>query len=115
MTKNDLDKDHLETLDRDLDRFGSLKTATANVSRPFVALSFALIFIISAGVFSSLFLGSFDNRIIVIIAALLGAYMAINIGANDVANNMGPAVGANSLTLVGAIIIAIIFEFFLKL
>jgi PiT family inorganic phosphate transporter len=36
--------------------------------------------------------------------------MAINIGANDVANNMGPAVGANSLTLVGAIIIAIIFE-----
>ena len=110
MTKNDLDKDHLETLDRDLDRFGSLKTATANVSRPFVALSFALIFIISAGVFSSLFLGSFDNRIIVIIAALLGAYMAINIGANDVANNMGPAVGANSLTLVGAIIIAIIFE-----
>ena len=109
MTKNDLDKDHLETLDRDLDRFGSLKTATANVSRPCVALSFALIFIMSAGVFSSLFLGSFDNRIIVIIAALLGAYMAINIGANDVANNMGPAVGANSLTLVGAIIIAIIF------
>jgi PiT family inorganic phosphate transporter len=36
--------------------------------------------------------------------------MAINSGANDVANNMGPAVGANSLTLVGAIIIAIIFE-----
>ena len=33
---------------------------------------------------------------IVIAAAGLGAYMAMNIGANDVANNMGPAVGANA-------------------
>ena len=110
MTKKDLDKDHLETLDRDLDRFGSLKTATSGVARPFGGLGLALIFIITAGLFSSLFLGSFDNRIIVIVAAVLGAYMAINIGANDVANNMGPAVGANSLTLAGAIAIAIIFE-----
>ena len=110
MTKKELDKDHLETLDRDLDRFGSLKTATSGVARPFGGLGLALIFIITAGLFSSLFLGSFDNRIIVIVAAVLGAYMAINIGANDVANNMGPAVGANSLTLAGAIAIAIIFE-----
>jgi len=36
--------------------------------------------------------------------------MAINIGANDVANNMGPAVGANALTMGGAIVIAALFE-----
>ena len=34
----------------------------------------------------------------------------MNIGANDVANNVGPAVGSSALTLTGAIIIAGIFE-----
>ena len=45
-----------------------------------------------------------------IIAAVFGAYMALNIGANDVANNVGPAVGSQALTMTGAIIIAAIFE-----
>ncbi|REG26892.1 PiT family inorganic phosphate transporter, partial [Paracoccus versutus] len=36
--------------------------------------------------------------------------MALNIGANDVANNMGPAVGANALSMGGAIVIAAVFE-----
>lgn len=36
--------------------------------------------------------------------------MAMNIWANDVANNMGPAVGSKALTLTWAIIIAAIFE-----
>ena len=43
-------------------------------------------------------------------AAVFGAYMAMNIGANDVANNVGPAVGAGALTIGGAIVIASIFE-----
>jgi PiT family inorganic phosphate transporter len=36
--------------------------------------------------------------------------MALNIGANDVANNVGPAVGSRALTMGGALIIAAIFE-----
>ncbi len=44
------------------------------------------------------------------IAAVFGAYMAMNIGANDVANNVGPAVGSKALTMMGAIIIAAVFE-----
>ncbi|WP_457606521.1 inorganic phosphate transporter [Nitratifractor sp.] len=44
------------------------------------------------------------------IAALFGAYMAMNIGANDVANNVGPAVGSKALTMMGAILIAATFE-----
>jgi len=45
-----------------------------------------------------------------IVAGMIGGYMALNIGANDVANNVGPAVGSRALTLVGAITIAAIFE-----
>ena len=47
-----------------------------------------------------------------VLAAVFGAYMAMNIGANDVANNVGPAVGSGALTIGGAILIASIFEAF---
>lgn len=47
---------------------------------------------------------------ILVTAAAFGAYMALNIGANDVANNVGPAVGSKALSLFGAILIAAIFE-----
>ena len=43
-------------------------------------------------------------------AAIIGGYMALNIGANDVANNMGPAVGGKVLTIAGAVAIAAICE-----
>jgi PiT family inorganic phosphate transporter len=45
-----------------------------------------------------------------LVAAVTGGYMALNIGANDVANNMGPAVGGRVLTIAGAVTIAAICE-----
>lgn len=45
-----------------------------------------------------------------VIAAVRGGYMALNIGANDVANNVGPAVGARALSMTGALVIAALFE-----
>lgn len=50
------------------------------------------------------------HPILVIFSCVVGAYMAMNIGANDVANNVGPAVGSKSITILGAIIIAAICE-----
>eukprot|EP01084_Bolivina_argentea_P269167 457396_1 len=47
----------------------------------------------------------------VIVGAVFCAAMAWGIGANDVANFFGPAVGARSITLKKAMIIAFIFEF----
>ena len=110
MTDQQGDARHLETLDRDLERFSNLELATAYVARPMVGPGVALVFVLLAGVAALLFFGQATNASIVAVAACLGAYMALNIGANDVANNMGPAVGANALTMGGAIAIAVIFE-----
>ncbi|MDT8326433.1 MAG: inorganic phosphate transporter [Roseovarius sp.] len=105
-----LDSKHWTTLDRDLGRISQVEYATAYVSRPLVAPGIALAFMVLAGLAAALFFQASPLNLIVIAAAVIGAYMAINIGANDVANNMGPAVGANALTMGGAIIIAAIFE-----
>jgi PiT family inorganic phosphate transporter len=104
------DPRHLETLDRDLARYSNLEMATSYVSKPIVGPSIAFVFIVMAGLAAALIFGQANNSLIVIIAACFGAYMALNIGANDVANNMGPAVGANALTMGGAIAIAVVFE-----
>lgn len=110
MTDEQGDPRHLETLDRDLARYSNLEMATSYVSRPMVGLGISLVFVLIAGIAAMLFFGQESNSILVVIAACLGAYMALNIGANDVANNMGPAVGANALTMGGAIGIAVVFE-----
>ncbi|UWQ84556.1 inorganic phosphate transporter [Leisingera caerulea] len=98
------------TLDKDLNRISQLELATAYVSRPLVAPGIALAFIVLAGLGAGVFFGGSAMSMVVIAAAAFGAYMAINIGANDVANNMGPAVGANALTMGGAIVIAAVAE-----
>lgn len=54
--------------------------------------------------------GFTESPLIVICAAVIGGYMALNIGANDVANNMGPAVGGKVLSITSAVIIAAICE-----
>ncbi|MBE1282924.1 MAG: inorganic phosphate transporter [Rhodobacteraceae bacterium] len=110
MPGTDFEPRHLETLDRDLRRFSRLEAATSYAGRPIVGPSIALVFIVMAGLFAALFFGQSSNTMIVVMAAGFGAYMAINIGANDVANNMGPAVGANALSMGGAIAIAAVFE-----
>ncbi len=109
MSMNDPDH-HFNTLDRDLGRFSSVEYGTNLVGRPMVGIGIAVAFIVIAALASTIFFGGDSTSYVVVAAAAIGAYMAVNIGANDVANNMGPAVGANALTMGGAIVIAALCE-----
>lgn len=86
------------------------KEAIKSSGFDFIRLGFALFFMVAVLAYSFLSTGSIPNNMFLAIAALFGAYMAMNIGANDVANNVGPAVGSKALTMGGAIVIAAIFE-----
>jgi len=86
------------------------KEALKKSSTDFARLGFALFFMIAVLSFSFLSNGGIPNNMFLAIAALIGAYMAMNIGANDVANNVGPAVGSRAMTMTMAIIIAALFE-----
>lgn len=52
-----------------------------------------------------------EEAILKILVLVFGFYMAWNIGANDVSNAMGTAVGSGTLTLRRALLVAGIFEF----
>ncbi|MFC3612798.1 inorganic phosphate transporter [Lutimaribacter marinistellae] len=70
----------------------------------------ALIFIVGIMLFAIVRIDGGVDGTLLVVAAMIGGYMAMNIGANDVANNVGPAVGSHAITLTGAIIIAAFFE-----
>jgi len=86
------------------------KEAMKSSGFDFIRLGMALFFMVAVLSYSFLTTGGIPNNLFLAIAALFGAYMAMNIGANDVANNVGPAVGSKALTMGGAIVIAAIFE-----
>ena len=67
-------------------------------------------FAVAVAFYANSIIGQSAHGGFLILAAVFGAYMAMNIGANDVANNVGPAVGAGALSIGGAILIASIFE-----
>jgi PiT family inorganic phosphate transporter len=98
------------TVDKDLRRFVQLEKASLLTSQRSLNLGFGLMFLLVVWAFTFFLNGDGDTNSIITIAAIVGAYMAMNIGANDVANNVGPAVGSKALTMMGALAIAAVFE-----
>ena len=94
----------------DIKTIDTFDRATNKTLPDFAKFSLAMVFIAIVFIWSYTTHGNVPNNTFLIIGAVFGAYMAMNIGANDVANNVGPAVGSKALTLTTAIIIAAIFE-----
>ena len=97
-------------IDKDLKRIVQLEKATNYAGLKNLDMGFGLLFVMAVWLYTYLQSGSSDGYAVIAIASIVGAYMAMNIGANDVANNVGPAVGSKALTMAGALIIAATFE-----
>lgn len=92
----------------ELEKLLKLEQAANKGRQEMFRMGTALLFLVGIILFIAMRGGEINYSLMV--AAMIGGYMALNIGANDVANNIGPAVGSRALTLTGAIFIAAIFE-----
>jgi len=91
----------------ELDNITSMERATRRGQRELFRFGIALLFIVAVMFYTW---AQGGGSFLLIVAAMIGGYMAMNIGANNVANNVGPAVGSRALTMTGALVIAAICE-----
>ncbi|BCD59867.1 MULTISPECIES: inorganic phosphate transporter [unclassified Nitratiruptor] len=94
----------------DLGLYPEVKRAKKFDLKDAVRVVIALLFILGVMLYVSMYAKGIEHQTLLVVAAIFGGYMAMNIGANDVANNVGPAVGSGALSMMGAIVIAAIFE-----
>ena len=95
----------------DLRRHDYIQSQVYRLKGIIVPVGLSIVFLAVVGLIVSGWHDTYGKDwIIVVIAAIFGGYMALNIGANDVANNMGPAVGGKVLTVLSAVLIAAVCE-----
>ena len=88
-----------------------IEKATKRGRQETLRFGIGLLFVVLVMLYTSLTVGvSGQQGVLLVVAAMIGGYMAMNIGANDVANNVGPAVGSRAISMAGAIVIAAVFE-----
>ncbi|MDO5657565.1 MAG: anion permease [Paracoccus sp. (in: a-proteobacteria)] len=86
-------------LDKDLRRLSHAEQAGFQALRPLHRLGLALVFLTAVALAVNVTLAGSFGGAIVLAGVVVAAYLALNIGANDVANSAGTAIGAGALPL----------------
>ncbi|AFI05893.1 inorganic phosphate transporter [Helicobacter cetorum] len=84
--------------------------ASKKLQKDTLKIAFAVAFLVGVALLALIFGQASSKGLLLVFAAVVGGYMAMNIGANDVSNNVGPAVGSKAISITGAILIAGICE-----
>ncbi len=87
-------------------------TRTADAPMYKTNITFAVMLVGMVGYFIYWGLGytQYNHTTMFLLATLFGVFMAFNIGGNDVANSFGTSVGAGTLTVPQALLVAAVFE-----
>jgi PiT family inorganic phosphate transporter len=98
------------TLDKDLDNITYAEEAAQHLLRRVMPFGIGLVFLVLVMALAGIYVSDRPGAVIMVAAAVLGGYMAMNIGANDVTNNVGAAVGARAISIGAALAMAAVFE-----
>lgn len=87
------------TLDKDLRRISQAEIAGFYALRPLHRIGLALIFLSAVALLATALMQGAFGSAMVLAGFVVAAYLALNIGANDVANSAGAAIGAGVIPL----------------
>lgn len=99
----------LRFLDKDLDRIANAESAGFYSGRPVRQLGVALVFAALATVAGATLTGAGGSAMLAA-GVMVGAFLALSIGANDTANAMGPAVGAGAISMRAGLALVAVAE-----
>ena len=91
------------TLDKDLSRVTNAERAAMQSTRSLLRLGIALLFVTAATLTATGFFAGQPAIAIVAAGMAVAAYLALSIGANDVSNSLGPAVGSGAIGMTAGL------------
>ncbi|MDT1060565.1 anion permease [Paracoccus sp. CPCC 101403] len=98
------DRDY-RILDKDLGRVTNAERAALASARPMVRIGIAVVFVAAVAEFAAAATAGQPMLGIMAASVAVATYLALSIGANDVANALGPAVGAGAIGLTTGLVL----------
>lgn len=97
-------------LDKDLTKLTHSEAARFQAARPLMRLGAAMLFVLAVVLVAMGVFGGQGDLATVGTAMAVASYLALSIGSNDVANSLGPAVGAGAVPLGAGLVIVALAE-----